>query len=715
MSQTQKKNALADETSPYLLQHANNPVAWYPWGQIALERARREDKPILLSIGYSACHWCHVMAHESFEDEHTAKLMNRYFINIKVDREERPDLDRIYQLAHQFLTRRPGGWPLTLFLAPDDHTPFFGGTYFPDRPRHGMPAFSEILMGVAEAYRERRDDIRAQNQSVREALQTLGQDASGQGPITQAPITSAPLDAARIQLWQELDQQNGGFGQAPKFPHPTSLDYLLRQYSALTATDAPDAPDDEDAANPTADKKNVLMMAGFTLHQMANGGICDQIGGGFYRYSVDERWRIPHFEKMLYDNGLLLSLYTDIWQITENPLFQRIVFDTGDWVIREMQSPEGGYYSALDADSAGEEGKLEEGKFYIWSKEEMRELLTAAEHCVARLRFGLDSPPNMEGKWHLHIAADAERLARECDTDGESLGRLLASIRQKLFMARERRARPHRDEKILTAWNALMIKGMATAGRTLKETRFTQSAEKALAFVRQGLWRDGRLLATYKDGRAHLSAYLDDYVFMIDAILELLQDRWRNDDLDFARELAEVVLAEFEDRENGGFYFTANDHEPLIHRPKPMADEALPAGNGIAARVFNRLGHLLGEARYLMAAERTLRASWSALNRFPQAHTTLLSGVQEYLLPPQVIVLRGAGKPLRQWQERCQRHYVPGRLVFAIPVDIDTLPVTLNARAPHGDIVAYLCEGHQCREPITDFHALDKALEETEG
>ncbi|VFM95178.1 MAG: hypothetical protein BECKG1743D_GA0114223_100154 [Candidatus Kentron sp. G] len=698
MSEARAKNALVGETSPYLLQHAGNPVDWYPWGGAALEKACREDKPILLSIGYLACHWCHVMAHESFEDERTAELMNRYFINIKVDREERPDLDKIYQLAHRFLTRRPGGWPLTMFLAPDDQVPFFGGTYFPDQPRHGMPAFSEILTNVAEAYRERREDIRQQNASVREALEGLETNTA-----SREPITEAPLELFLTQSSQDFDRQNGGFGDAPKFPHPTTLDHLLRRYTVPLP-------------KMTTGGEGALVMTSFTLAQMANGGIYDQIGGGFYRYSVDSGWEIPHFEKMLYDNALLLRLYADTWQVTGNPLFQRIALETGDWVMGEMQSPEGGYYSALDADSAGEDGGLQEGRFYLWSPKEVQALLTEEEYRVVRLRFGLDRPANFEGKWHLRVTTNAEQLTGECELSEENLGQLLASARRKLFLTRRKRTRPHRDEKILTAWNALMIKAMAGAGRVLKEASFTRSAEKALAFVRKELWRDGRLLATCKDGRAHLPAYLDDYVFLMDALLELLQSRWRSGDLDLTRALAEVVLAQFQDHQRddpgrGGFYFTANDHENLIYRPKPMRDEALPAGNGIAVRVLARLGHLLGETRYLEAAENTLRAVWPDLNKFPQAYTTLLSGVEEHLRAPRIIVLRGGGKSLEQWRERCQRHYAPGRLVFAIPAEIDTLPAALGTLVPRGGTVAYLCEGYRCQEPVTDLEALDKALE----
>ena len=700
---TNRANALMGETSPYLLQHANNPVAWYPWNNTALEKARREDKPILLSIGYSACHWCHVMAHESFENEATADLMNTFFINIKVDREERPDLDKVYQLAHQFLAQRSGGWPLTVFLAPDDHTPFFAGTYFPDQPRYGMPSFSQVLESVATAYREKRSDIEEQNRAIRTALQDITRTTKD--PFTYIPLTPEPLLQATAQLHNEFDRKHGGFGDAPKFPHPTSLDYLLRHNEPLAETGPFNRITPYKAV--ASDEKDLVMAAAFTLGKMANGGINDQIGGGFYRYSVDKSWSIPHFEKMLCDNGLLLHLYVDTWRITGNPLFHRTALDIGDWVIREMQSKDGGYYSAIDADSEGKEGQ-----FYVWSREEIRQLLTEDEYRIVHCRFGLDQAPNFEGKaWHLHVTANAEQLMREIDLEEMTLDRLFAEARGKLFAAREKRISPHRDEKILTAWNGIMIKGMAYAGQILGERQFSRSAEDAFAFVRENLWQEGRLLASYKDGRAHLRAYLDDYVFMIDAILTLLQIRWRDEDLEFARQLADVVEAGFQDHKNGGFFFTADDHESLIYRPKPMMDEALPAGNGIAVRVFSRLGHLLGDGRYLQAAERTLYTAWSSINRNPHAHTSLLCGIREEILQPiQTIVLRGSGKLLDKWRQRCQRDHIPRRLVFAIPIEIEELPMDLQERIPSPNIAAYICEGQRCREPITEFDILELTL-----
>ena len=686
-----ERNALAGETSPYLLQHADNPVQWYPWNESALAKAREEDKPILLSVGYSACHWCHVMAHESFEDEDTARIMNEHFVSIKVDREERPDLDKIYQVAHQLLTQRAGGWPLTMFLTPDDQRPFFGGTYFPEAPRFGMPAFADLLLRVAEYYAKNRDDIHKQNESLVEALRRL-EPEPGQHDL----VTPRPLEAARAELRQAFDERFGGFAGAPKFPHPTSSERLLRHFAATAADGNGDASACREAIR--------------TLSAMSLGGIYDHLGGGFCRYSVDERWMIPHFEKMLYDNGPLLALVSEAWQITGEPLFRQVAMETGEWVLREMQSPEGGYYSTLDADSEGEEGK-----YYVWTPQQVQGLLEEDEYrCFAR-RFGLDSAPNFEGKhWHLHVYVDYAEIGKELGIDAREVKERIDRARAKLFEAREKRVRPGRDEKILTSWNALMIKGMASAARILGEPRFADSGERALEFAHATMWQDGRLLATYKDGRAHLPAYLDDYAFLIDAILTLLTCRWRRDSLDFAVELAEVLLTQFEDADNGGFYFTAHEHETLIHRPKPYSDDALPAGNGIAAYALGRLGHLLGEHRYLEAAERTIRAAWPALSRIPHAHNALLLALEEYLEPPQTIVIRGKDKARRQWLQRCHAHFAPRRLAVAIASAEEGLPGLLAERAARAPTVAYVCEGHTCKEPITKLKDLDRVLAETE-
>ena len=643
---TNYTNHLANETSPYLLEHANNPVDWYPWGPAALEKARLENKPILLSVGYSACHWCHVMAHESFEDPDTAAVMNELFVNIKVDREERPDIDKIYQTAHSLLAQRAGGWPLTMFLTPDEQIPFFGGTYFPDKERHGMPAFSSLCRQIAGVYRDRRDEVEKQNTSLMDFISSMDENKAGDS----AELTAMPLDVARQQLQQQFDEVYGGFGKAPKFPHPTSLERLLRHWAG------------------SRDDAQAMHMALYTLERMALGGINDQIGGGFCRYSVDEKWMIPHFEKMLYDNGPLLSLYTEAWLATGNPLYQRIVRQTADWVLREMQSPEGGYYSSLDADSEGEEGR-----FYVWTKEEVQALLSADEYQVFAPRYGFDQPANFEGQWNPHVYRSIETISDKLGVPAADIEARLLKARATLFNAREQRVRPGRDDKILVSWNALMIKGLAQAARAFDEARLQTSAEQGLHFIRQQMWHQERLYATCKDGHAHLSAYLDDYVFLIDAILELLQLRWNSEDMAFALQLADVVLEHFA-APDGGFYFTADDHETLIQRPKPLNDDALPAGNAIAAKVLSRLGHLLGETRYLDAAENTLKAASNAMQQSPYGHTGLLLALEEYLNPVTTIIIRG-DQTLRDWQDALGKNYQPRQMVFAIPADLSLIHI----------------------------------------
>ena len=673
-------NHLSRETSPYLLQHAGNPVEWYPWGPEALEKARVENKPILLSIGYSACHWCHVMAHESFEDPETAAVMNRLFVNIKVDREERPDLDRIYQTAHALLSQRTGGWPLTMFLTPDAQIPFFGGTYFPNRPRHGLPAFTDLCERVVGFYREHRDEIEQQNASLIDFMSGMNRTAAFEG----GALGAMPLDVARQQLEKQFDAQHGGFGRAPKFPHPTSIERLLRHWSLSTERGAPD--------------ERALHMALFTLDRMALGGMYDQVGGGFCRYSVDDQWMIPHFEKMLYDNGPLLGLYAEACAATGNPFYRRIAVETAQWTLREMQSPEGGFYSSLDADSEGEEGR-----FYVWTRDEVRALLDDDAFAVVEARYGFDRAPNFEGHWHPHVHAGLDALARRFDRSPDAVLATLTAANAKLFEARSKRVWPGRDDKVLVSWNALMIRGLAQAARHLGEARFAQAAERALDFIRERMWADGRLLATYKDGRAHLNAYLDDYVFLVDAILELLQARWRSTDLTFALDLLQVVREHFADPD-GGFFFTADDHERLIQRPKPLSDDSLPSGNAVAARVCARLGHLLGDTTLLDAAERTLQAAWQPMQQSPYGHTGLLVALEEHLNPPQTVVIRGGTVEAAPWLIAAAQPYAPRRMVFLIPTDATDLPGLLTERKAGDGVIAYVCSGMACQAPV---HTLD--------
>ncbi|MDH5256236.1 MAG: thioredoxin domain-containing protein, partial [Gammaproteobacteria bacterium] len=657
-------NQLAGETSPYLLQHAANPVDWHPWNEAALAKARDENKPILLSIGYSACHWCHVMAHESFEDPATAEVMNRHFVNIKVDREERPDLDKIYQTAHHFIARRGGGWPLTMFLTPGDHVPFFGGTYFPNTAKYGMPSFTQVLERVAEYYRDHAADVRGQADALREAFSQLEPGDSADA----AALNGQPLAGFREITAQQVDREHGGFGGAPKFPHPTTIDRLLRHWRGTAHDPQPD--------------KDGLFFAALTLKRMAEGGIYDHLGGGFCRYSVDRFWTIPHFEKMLYDNGPLLALYAQMFQISGDESFRTVARETADWVLRDMRAPEGGFWSSLDADSEGEEGR-----FYVWTPEQVREMVDPDEYAVLAPRFGLDQPPNFEEPhhqvraWHLRVYRTVEEIAESTTQPVSTVRRLLMSGRAKLLAARNRRVWPGLDDKLLTSWNALMIRGLAIAGRVLDRPDLVDAAAVAVDFLRASLVVDGRVRATFKDGRARLNGYLDDYAFLLDAVVELLQSRWNTAHLGFAIQLADGLLEHFEDRQNGGFWFTSHDHEALLHRSKPMADEAVPSGNGVAAFALARLGYLVVDTRYLDAAERTLRAAWRSLQEFPHGHCSLLNALDEYLEPPELIVLRGDARECAVWAATLGAAYSPRRLVFAIPRDAGTLPGGLASKA----------------------------------
>ena len=684
------RNRLALASSPYLRQHAGNPVDWHPWGPEALERARREHRPILLSIGYTACHWCHVMAHESFENETIAALMNERFVNIKVDREERPDLDRLYQLAHQLLTRRGGGWPLTMFLMHDDQRPFFGGTYFPPAPRHGLPAFGALLLQVADYYRDHEPELRATSAAVVQAFAGLQPPPAARAQA----LDDAPLRNCRLQLERSFDREWGGFGGAPKFPHAPLVLRALRDWHASAHRASPDL--------------QALFMASCTLTRMAEGGLFDQLGGGFYRYSVDGQWAIPHFEKMLYDNALLLGAYAEAASATGEALYAEVAGRTADWLLAEMRAPNGAFYSSLDADAAGVEGS-----FYVWDAATVRAVLSADEYAVFAPRHGLDRLPNFEShEHHLIVAASLESIAAQRGCDVGAVTALLRSAGDKLLALRAARPRPERDEKILTSWNALAIRGLATAARVLGRADLAHAAATALVFLRTHHWRDGRLLATSAGAEAQLDAYLDDYVFLADAILELAGVRFDADELAFARELLEVVLAQFPDAERGGFYFTPADHEALISRPKSFGDDALPAGNGVAAVVLLRFGHLLGESRYLDAAEGVLRAAWPALSEYPSGHASLLQALEELLHPPATVILRGPSAIIESWRRELAAVYSPGRMVLAVPGDTGAhqagaaLPAALADKPALPGGAAYVCRGSHCSAALASLDAL---------
>jgi uncharacterized protein YyaL (SSP411 family) len=682
MSSPGHTNRLAHETSPYLLQHAHNPVDWYPWGPEALERARREDKPILLSIGYSACHWCHVMERESFEDERIAGLMNELFVCVKVDREERPDLDHIYMTAVQMLTGH-GGWPLTAFLTPEGE-PFYGGTYFPPVDRHGMPAFPRVLHGVAQAYRERRDDVR------RSVAQILGGIARLEDQEARAGELPADLPRrAATALACHYDAEHGGLGGAPKFPNTMAFALFLRVWHA------------------TGDESLRRMVAD-TLRRMAAGGIYDQLGGGFHRYSVDARWLVPHFEKMLYDNALLAQLYAEAYRATGDPELRRVAEETIAYVLREMTHPEGGFYSAQDADSEGVEGK-----YFVWTRDEVLAALGAERGEIVCRLYGVTEAGNLEGKTVLSRACDLESLAR---LSGRPAGELAAAEegRARLLALRARRVPPGRDDKILTGWNALMISALAVAHQVFGRPEYRAAAERAVAFVYANLHRDGRLLRTFKDGRARLSAYLDDYAFLVNAVLDLYEATFDAALVERARVLGETILVLFEDRARGGFYLTAADHEPLVVRPKPAFDGSVPSGNSAAAMGLLRLASYCGEARFLEAAERTLRLFAGAMEAQPFGFAHMIAAADLYLRKPhEIVVVGGRDDPATAaLTARLHAAYLPNRtLVLAEPGGAGRpLAPAAGKTQVGGKVTAYVCHDYACSAPVTSWEALAPLL-----
>jgi uncharacterized protein YyaL (SSP411 family) len=639
-------NRLAGATSPYLQQHADNPVDWYPWGEEALARARAENKPILLSIGYSACHWCHVMAHESFEDPEVAQAMNGAFVNVKVDREERPDLDQIYQTAHALLARRAGGWPLTMFLTPEG-APFFGGTYFPKEGRYGLPGFRELIPKIADAYREQGDRLGEQNRRLADALATLEPERAA------APSLSTVRAAALEELKRTFDAVHGGFGTAPKFPHPFELDLCLRAFAR-----------EGDAG--------ALAIVRTTLDRMADGGIHDQLGGGFCRYSVDAQWTIPHFEKMLYDNGPLLALYADAARVTGERRYADVARDIVGWLVREMRADDGAFFSSLDADSEGSEGK-----FYVWTREEARAAVSDEEWVVAEPHYGFDQPPNFEGHaWNPRVSEPLVDIAGRLQIVLPDASTRLAGARAGLFKAREARVHPARDDKILTSWNALAIAGLARAAGALDMPRWVDLACDAADALRRTAWRDGRLRATRRGDCADLNAYLDDHAFIVAAMVELMQVRFRRQDYDWACALADALLARFEDGQQGGFFFTSHDHEKLFHRTKPGHDTSTPSGNGVAAQALVALGHLASEPRYVEAAQRTVDLFAADMARTPAGYATLLAASAMLDAPPTVVVLSGDPEACAGWHRALAAQYRPG--VMALDLSgASEVPATL--------------------------------------
>ncbi|TMG31346.1 MAG: thioredoxin domain-containing protein [Chloroflexi bacterium] len=662
-------NRLAQETSPYLLEHANNPVDWYPWGPEALARARRENKPILLSIGYSACHWCHVMARESFEDSEIAALINRDFVAIKVDREERPDLDQVYMRAVQAMTGS-GGWPMTAFLLPDA-TPFFAGTYFPPSDRFGMPSFRRVLAAVTDAFSNRMGEVEATATQVREYLQRPAV------PLAAGSLTPALLDEASTRLARDHDPTHGGFGSAPKFPQPMLVDFLLRSHRR------------------TGDP-SVLAMAQQTLQAMAAGGMYDQLGGGFHRYSVDERWLVPHFEKMLYDNALLPRAYLDAWQLTGDAGFRRVVEDTLAFVQRELLSPDGGFYSSLDADSEGEEGR-----FYVWTPHELELALGVDDATAVARAFDVSDAGNFDGRNILHpMTPDASAV--------------LAGARERLLAARAGRVRPHRDEKVIAGWNGLMLRAFAEAGRVLDRPDLLSIAEANARFLLSRMRTGERMRRSYKDGRATLAGYLEDQAAVADGLLSLYEATFETRWLDEVRRLMRETLAAFWDAPRGAFFDTAADQEQLVVRPQDVTDNAIPSGTSMAVDVLLRGGRLLGEDSWIAIARSSLERLAPTAAKAPLAFGRLLAALDFELGRPVELAVIGplADAKTRRLLDVARLRYLPNRLLAAAPDgDGRGIPLLAERRALNGAATAYLCEGFVCQSPTTDPAELQRQLE----
>ncbi len=656
-------NRLIDETSPYLLQHAHNPVDWYPWSEEAFEKARAEDKAVLVSIGYSACHWCHVMEHESFENESVAAVQNEHFVNIKVDMEERPDVDQIYMNFVQITTGR-GGWPMNVFLTPDKR-PFFGGTYFPPAPRYGMPSWTQILMSISEAYKTRRDELEDSANEIVTQLKKMSTVEPASGSLEREM-----LDDAFRSFERTFDTVNGGFGGAPKFPQAMSLEFLLRYHHA------------------TKDERALALVI-HTLDKMAMGGIYDQLGGGFHRYAVDSVWLVPHFEKMLYDNAQLVRVYLHAFQVTGNEFYKTIAVETLEYVRREMLDASGAFYSTQDADSEGEEGK-----FFVWTPEEIAEVLgdEAKDFCVF---YDVTSSGNFEGSNIPNIKSDVNKRQS------------FANARKKLFVHREKRIKPHRDEKVLTAWNGLMLAAFADAAGVLANDEYLKIAKRNAAFISTELTREDRLLRTWKAGKAKLNGYVEDYANVADGLLVLFQASGDAAYLVEAKDLADTMITEFWDEENGGFFFTSHDHEELVVRNKDFYDNATPSGNSVAADVLLRLSKLTGDNKYERFAVAVLRLAASQIRRHPQGFGRALSALSFHLEPTKEVAIVGPrGDLLRIVLET----YLP-HAVIAIAGGVNEQVPLLAGRAPvDGAETAYVCENFVCQRPVTSTEELTREL-----
>jgi uncharacterized protein YyaL (SSP411 family) len=677
-------NHLIHESSPYLLQHAHNPVDWYPWGEEAFAIAREKNIPVLLSIGYSACHWCHVMAHESFENEQIAQLMNEKFVNIKVDREERPDLDQIYMSAVQMMTHH-GGWPMTVFLTPDA-VPFYGGTYYPPQDRYNMPGFPRVLISVAEAYKERQHEITETSKTLLTELERL---STGSG--SDLTVETELLDAAYVGIVRNYDSVNGGFGGAPKFPPAMTLEFLLRTYQRTGNAQA-------------------LEMVRHTTEKMAHGGMYDQLGGGFHRYSTDAKWLVPHFEKMLYDNALLSRLYLHYFQVTGDELARETTTGILDYVLREMTNGEGAFYSTQDADSEGHEGK-----FFVWDKAEIEKELAEKDAALFNSYYDISESGNFEGKNIPNVRWSAQEIAANAGVSVTELEDSLKRSKQALFNIRERRIKPGRDEKVLTAWNGLMLASFAEAGIVLDRPDYLNAAKRNAQFVLSNLRRDGLLLRTYKDGVAKFNAYLEDYAFFIEGLVTLFETSGELTWLTEALSLTDTMVDEFWDAHDGGFFFTGKSHETLIVRSKDYFDNATPSGNSVAASVLLRLAVLTDNENYRRLAVTVFQQISDQARKFPSGFGYALSGMDFLLSTAKEIAIVGADEPtFRKFLREAWKPYLPNKVVAATSNISDegnrAIPLLQSKDLIHGLTTAYVCQNYSCKEPVTDVAAFSAQL-----
>jgi len=680
-------NRLINETSPYLLQHAHNPVDWYPWGKEAFERAKKENKPIFLSIGYSTCHWCHVMERESFENEQIAGIMNEHFVSIKVDRELRPDVDEIYMTAVQMMTGT-GGWPLSVFLTPDGK-PFYGGTYFPPKDLYGRPGFERALLSVADAWKNRRQELADSSQKLSEVLANLS------GPTEKETLSAEMLKGGFDYFRATFDGTNGGFGTAPKFPQPINMSMLLSYWHRTDNTQA-------------------LQMVEKTLDAMAKGGIYDHIGGGFHRYATDARWLVPHFEKMLYDQALLSKVYLQAYQVTKNQNYATTAREIFEYVLRDMTDTQGGFYSAEDADSEGKEGA-----FYVWDPKQIKSILDKDEAEIFIAYYGVTEEGNFEeDKTILNIAISTAQLEKKFQKDHTALMDVLSKARSKIFNERAKRIRPHRDDKIITAWNGLMISSMAYGGAVLQEEKYIRAAERAATFILANLHKRGRLMRYYRDGRAVELAFLNDYAFTIMGLLDLYGASFEAKWLIEAKMLTEEMIKLFADNEQGGFFLTGRDSEKLIARIKPNSDGVIPSGNSTAAFALLKLGRLTMNQYYTEQGVKVLESFSQQLKQLPAFSTEMLTALNFWLCPTQEIVIAGnvEATDTKQMLKLVRSKFLPNSVVLFNKQDnmdsdtYRTIPFIKNQAAIDGKATVYVCENYVCNQPVNKIDDLDKML-----